>query len=175
MANQTTQRSWFALGLGAGVVAVFCLTAVVVAWALASPRHDPVGGWLSGIGRGWSAVAGWYGGDPVAADPNWQAMALQVQGGAAARGQIVFATYGCGACHVIPGVSGARGTVGPSLAGFANRAYVGGVLGNMPGNLTRWLINPPLFSPDTAMPDLGVGQADAADMAAYLYTLGRDG
>ncbi|RDD64649.1 cytochrome C [Thalassococcus profundi] len=87
------------------------------------------------------------------------------------RGPDAMVRYGCGACHVIPGVAGARGTVGPSLAGFADRAYIAGILTNAPGNLQRWLIDPPLFAPDTAMPDMSVTEADAADMAAYLLSL----
>jgi cytochrome c2 len=72
-------------------------------------------------------------------------------------------------------VSGAQGTVGPSLNSLADRAYIAGILTNSPGELTRWLINPPLFAPETAMPDLGVTQAHALDMTAYLMTLGNDG
>ncbi|MEL6648628.1 MAG: hypothetical protein AAFQ05_13195, partial [Pseudomonadota bacterium] len=51
------------------------------------------------------------------------------------------------------------------------RAYVAGVLPNEPGGLVRWLVDPVAHSPMTAMPDLGVTEADARDMAAYLYTL----
>ena len=68
----------------------------------------------------------------------------------------------------------ARGTVGPSLSSLVDRAYIAGVLTNAPGDLTRWLVNPPLYAPDTAMPDLGVTEQDAADMAAYLYAQGAN-
>lgn len=37
----------------------------------------------------------------------------------------------------------------------------------------RWLREPQRVNPDSAMPDLGVSERDARDMAAYLYTLDR--
>lgn len=92
-------------------------------------------------------------------------------GGSAARGRAAIGAYGCGACHVIPGVRGATGRVGPSLADIANQAYIGGVVSNNPRHLIAWIENPPALSPRTAMPDLNVRPADARDIAAYLYTL----
>jgi len=163
---------WSVIGTFTAITVPLALTAGVALWSLADPLADPVGGWLGAVADRWAGVAAWYGAGPVDAKPDWQAMRLQVMNGDAARGRATFVEYGCGACHVIPGVSGAIGTVGPSLAGFADRAYIAGVLTNAPGDLTRWLINPPLFAPDTAMPDLGVTDGAAADMAAYLYTLG---
>jgi cytochrome c2 len=76
--------------------------------------------------------------------------------------------YGCAGCHIIPGVPGARGQVGPSLAGFSRRLYVGGAAVNTPDNLVRWLINPRDLSPHTAMPATGVDEAEARQIAAYL-------
>jgi cytochrome c1 len=61
------------------------------------------------------------------------------------------------ACHVIPGVPGARGMVGPPLTMFARRAYIAGQLPNEPDNLLRWLQDPQAVEPGTAMPNLGVG------------------
>jgi cytochrome c1 len=48
---------------------------------------------------------------------------------------------------------------------------VGGVLPNSPDNMVRWIRKPQKVSPLTAMPDLGVTERDARDMAAYLATL----
>ena len=79
--------------------------------------------------------------------------------------------YGCASCHVIPGVAGARGVVGPSLEGIASRVYLGGKLPNTPENMTLWVREPQKVSPGTAMPDLGVTEEDGRDMVAYLYTL----
>ena len=97
--------------------------------------------------------------------------AAALTGGSPDRGRAVIPRYGCGACHSIPGVPGATGKVGPPLAGIVERAYVGGVLPNTPQNLIRWIQNPPAVDPLTAMPNVGVTQADARDIAAYLYTL----
>jgi cytochrome c len=94
-----------------------------------------------------------------------------VIGGDAGRGRTALDGFGCGACHVIPGVRGARGMVGPPLTQFALRAYIAGQLPNQPDNLLRWLQDPQGVEPGTAMPNLGVGPAAARDMAAYLYTL----
>jgi len=94
-----------------------------------------------------------------------------VPGGRAEQGRLDMEKYGCGACHVIPGVPGANGTFGPSLVDFAERKEIAGVLPNTPDNLIRWLQNPPAVKPGTAMPNLGVTEPDARDIGAYLYTL----
>jgi cytochrome c len=92
-------------------------------------------------------------------------------GGDPVRGEMALRQYACTACHVIPGVTGADGYVGPSLEHLATRVYIAGILANTPENMIRWLRNPPEIRPGTAMPDLGVTERDARDMAAYLYTL----
>ena len=97
--------------------------------------------------------------------------ASQLTGGDPARGRVLMRTYGCQACHTIPGVSGADGTVGPPLAGVASRSYIGGVLVNAPENMVRWIEDPKAVDPLTAMPNVGVTPADARHIAAYLYTL----
>ena len=98
-------------------------------------------------------------------------VATIVVGGNVERGRASLDGVGCGSCHVIPGVTGARGMVGPPLTMFARRAYIAGQLPNDPENLVRWIQDPQDVEPGTAMPDLGVGPAVARDMAAYLYTL----
>jgi cytochrome c2 len=84
-------------------------------------------------------------------------------------GKAAIAKYGCGSCHVIPGVERARGLVGPPLTDFAWRAYIAGRAYNTPTNLEAWIRAPDSVEPGTAMPTLGVSQAEARDMAAYLY------
>lgn len=79
--------------------------------------------------------------------------------------------YGCAGCHIIPGVPGAQGRVGPSLQGFAARVYIGGVAANAPDTLIQWIENPHSIAPKTAMPITGISQAEARHVAAYLYTL----
>ena len=97
--------------------------------------------------------------------------AVQVAGGDAERGKASIERYGCVACHAIPGIAGHGSNVGPPLTKMAKRAYIGGVLPNSPDELVRWLRNPPEVDPRTAMPNLGVSEREARDMAAYLYTL----
>lgn len=97
--------------------------------------------------------------------------AYALTGGSAARGRDEIGSYGCGACHVIPGVPGASGRVGPSLADIAHQSFVGGVVSNTPQNMIAWIKDPPALSPRTAMPNLNVNGRDARDIAAYLYTL----
>ena len=87
------------------------------------------------------------------------------------EGAALLAVHGCGACHTIPGVTGADGTIGPPLDGFATRAFIAGKLPNQFDALTRWIRNPQAIEPGTAMPTLPVNEAEAWAMAAYLYTL----
>lgn len=96
--------------------------------------------------------------------------------GDAQHGKQLIASYGCGACHMIPGVHAARGKVGPPLLFFAERTMIAGELPNTPGNLEKWIQHPKQVEPNTAMPELGVNADEAKDIAAYLYTLrGREG
>jgi cytochrome c2 len=89
------------------------------------------------------------------------------------RGARAIPQYGCTSCHAIPGIVGRPVRVGPPLRGIDLRNYLGGVLPNTPDNMVRWLLDPPAVDPKTAMPNLGLTPADAADIAAYLYTLNR--
>jgi cytochrome c2 len=92
-------------------------------------------------------------------------------GGSPQRGKAAINKYGCGSCHTIPGVRGANALVGSNLDQVASRMYIAGVLPNTPDNMIRWLQHPRAVDPLTAMPDLGVTDADARDIAGYLYTL----
>ena len=96
-------------------------------------------------------------------------LAPRVAGGNADRGRALMAQYQCGACHAIPEVAAARGTAGPSLAGFGQRSYIAGRLPNLPEPLVAWIVNPPAMVPGTRMPAMGVSEADARHMAAALY------
>src|SRR5512146_2999516 len=94
-----------------------------------------------------------------------------VPGGNADSGKIAIQTYGCGSCHMIPGVSVATGTVGPPLMFWSRRTYIAGEVPNTPDFLVRWIEVPQAIEPGTAMPNLGVPEQAARDIAAYLYTL----
>ena len=91
-------------------------------------------------------------------------------GGDPSRGEAMFIQYGCGSCHALKNVRNATGTVGPPLDGVALRTIIGGHLSNTPENMEHWIRDPQKVSPGTAMPDLGVGEGDARDITAFLYT-----
>lgn len=97
--------------------------------------------------------------------------AIAQTGGDPERGKAALRRYGCQVCHSIRGVEGARGQVGPALDTIGSRSYLAGQLPNTPENLIRWIREPQSVAPGTAMPDMGVTEADAKDMAAFLYTL----
>ncbi|HTH43749.1 MAG TPA: c-type cytochrome [Oxalicibacterium sp.] len=96
---------------------------------------------------------------------------LPARAGDIARGQRLLTQYQCGACHAIPGVEDARGRAGPPLEKFGRRTYIAGHIPNQMGKLVQWIVEPRALVPDTTMPDMGVSQNDARDMAAYLNTL----
>lgn len=85
-------------------------------------------------------------------------------------GRVALLAHDCGVCHEIPGVRSARGKVGPPLSGFGARVYIAGRFPNGEDMLVRWIVDPPAMEPLTPMPALGVSEADARDMAAYLLS-----
>ena len=91
--------------------------------------------------------------------------------GDAVRGRAALPQYGCNGCHRIPGITGAEVDVGPPLAGVARRQLIAGQIANTPEAMARWLRDPQRIDPLTAMPNLGVTERDARDIAAYLATL----
>jgi cytochrome c len=80
---------------------------------------------------------------------------------------------GCGVCHTIPGVVGATGDFGPSLAGVGQRSRIaGGTIEHRNAeDLQRWLLDPSALKPGTMMPKLGLTADEAAAIAGYLETL----
>lgn len=97
--------------------------------------------------------------------------AARLTGGDPDQGAVLIRKYGCQACHVIPGIEGARGMIGPPLNGIAARTYLGGQLPNTPENMMRWIREPQSIERGTAMPNVGVSSREAQHIAAYLYTL----
>ena len=94
--------------------------------------------------------------------------------GDANTGKTLFASKGCIACHVAPGVPGATGTIGPSLAGIGDPARKptltdGGA--NTPAHVKAWIQNPQQLKPGTMMPNLGLSDQEASDLTAFLLTL----
>ena len=101
------------------------------------------------------------------AKPNFQPVA----GGDAVRGRQLVQDFGCIGCHTIPGINNAHANVGPPLTALGDRVYIAGMLHNDPGNLVKWLRDPQSVVPGNAMPNMGISEPQARDMAAFLYTL----
>lgn len=99
--------------------------------------------------------------------------AAAAQPGAAdpGRGAALIRQVGCGSCHIIPGIKGARGLVGPPLDHMSRRIFIAGLLRNTPENMRRWIMDPQSVVRGNAMPDMGLSPAQAADITAYLATL----
>jgi cytochrome c len=95
-------------------------------------------------------------------------------GGAPEAGARDIVRYGCGSCHTIPGIAGAHGKVGPSLAAIESHSYIAGQLSNQPTNLAHWIQHPHSVHPDTLMPELGVTTAESRDIAAFLYSMNKE-
>lgn len=91
--------------------------------------------------------------------------------GDADRGRIALTQYACHACHVIPGIAGSEVFVGPSLSSMASRQRIAGKLPNTPENMARWIRDPQSIDPNNIMPNMGVSEQHARDMATYLATL----
>ncbi|MEA2465276.1 MAG: hypothetical protein QOJ98_3023 [Acidobacteriota bacterium] len=80
--------------------------------------------------------------------------------------------YGCNVCHVIPGIEGAQGSLGPSLAGIASRPTLSEAsVQNTPANLAQFIRTPASLNPQTSMPPIAMTDAEAQTIAAYLLTL----
>ncbi len=88
----------------------------------------------------------------------------------AERGRALIEQHGCGTCHVIGGVDGANGRIGPPLTNFKDNRMVAGQLQNTPENVVRFILEPRRFDPQTAMPDVGLTPEQAMAVAEYLYT-----
>jgi putative membrane protein len=99
------------------------------------------------------------------------AKAARMTGGKPDLGRTAIRRYGCGSCHEIQGVPGARGLVGPPLQKLAKRVYIAGHITNDPAHLSAWIRDPQHLHPPNAMPNAGVTESDARNIVAYLYSL----
>jgi cytochrome c len=106
----------------------------------------------------------------IGCGPDAAGTARYVTAGEPERGRRLVRTYGCHTCHDIPGVPGAAGKVGPPLGGIGTRVSLAGELPNTPDDLVTWIRHPQEIAPGSLMPDMGVGEQDARDIAAYLLT-----
>lgn len=88
------------------------------------------------------------------------------------NGRVIFIAKGCGGCHTLMAVPGAVGVAGPKLDNVTVRETIAGSqIPNTPANMVRWLMDPASLKPGTAMPNLGLTQSQAQDLAALLYAL----
>ena len=87
------------------------------------------------------------------------------------RGADLIVANGCGTCHAIPGIAGARGNVGPPLDHIGTRVFIAGMLRNTPDNMVAWLRNPQAIIPGNAMPNMNLSDAQARDITTYLAGL----
>jgi cytochrome c2 len=117
-----------------------------------------------------AAVVGGVTADAIDERTDLRTHAAAATGGDPRRGEAMFIQYGCGGCHSAKHVRKATGMVGPPMDGVALRVILAGRLENTPGNMQRWIRDPQTVSPGTAMPDLNVGEQDARDITAFLYT-----
>lgn len=97
-----------------------------------------------------------------------QAQPAAVDGAAAQT----FLSAGCGACHVVRGVSEA-GSVGPDLTHFASRSTLGaGTLPLSRDTLADWLVAPTHIKPGARMPSFAsLPDADRAAIVDFLMEL----
>ena len=90
--------------------------------------------------------------------------------GPAAAGKAIFASRACVGCHTIRGVS--AGVLGPDLTTFGGRkTLAAGMLPNTPETVAAWVKDPGAIKPGVKMPALGLTDAEARAVAAYLMTL----
>lgn len=106
-----------------------------------------------------------------AARPAAAAQASAATAPDAVRGRDALVQYACLTCHSVPGIVGRNAPVGPPLENMGRREFIAGVLPNSLDNMVLWLRAPQSVSPQSAMPDLGVNERDARDIAAFLSTL----
>ena len=91
---------------------------------------------------------------------------------AAVAGTEPFIAAGCGACHVVRGVSEA-GSVGPDLTHFGSRRSIGaGTLELTEANLADWLVAPSHIKPGVRMPSFAtLPDAERAAIVDFLMEL----
>jgi cytochrome c2 len=104
--------------------------------------------------------------EPSGATKLW---AAETTGGNPEHGKDAIGRHGCAACHTIDGIS-SEAMVGPPLTRMAARTYLAGNMQNTAANLIRFIQHPRAVHNDTAMPEMGLTDEEARDIAAYLYT-----
>jgi cytochrome c oxidase subunit 2 len=94
-----------------------------------------------------------------------------LSGSDAARGQQVFESEPCAACHTIRGTT-ADGRIGPDLSDFGSRLSIGaGAVPNTPGNLGGWIVDSQSIKPGNRMPPMELDPDQLQFLIAYLESL----
>jgi cytochrome c oxidase subunit 2 len=84
-----------------------------------------------------------------------------------AVGAQLFMTKGCVGCHSLDATKPMG--IGPNLAGIGQRRYIAaGWLEDTDANLARWIQHPQAVKPGVVMPELGLTDAEAQALVAYL-------
>ncbi len=89
------------------------------------------------------------------------------------QGRESFINTGCGACHVIRGVEGAVGTLGPDLTHVSSRLSLGAAtVDNNLGTLAGWIADSHTMKPGNLMPPFAAFDgATLRAIAGYLESL----
>ncbi|MFZ3584084.1 cytochrome c oxidase subunit II [Loktanella sp. DJP18] len=98
--------------------------------------------------------------------------AIPPTGPEAARGAVVFAAAGCGACHTVRGTE-AVGQVGPDLTHVGSRKSLGaGILEPTLANIADWIAHTDDLKPEVEMPAYtDMPDEDLLALASYLKGL----
>jgi cytochrome c oxidase subunit 2 len=89
----------------------------------------------------------------------------------AQRGEEVFLSSTCVACHAVRGTE-ARADLGPDLTHLARRETIGaGVFANTRSNLAQYIVAPQGVKPGATMPPTALDEGDLVDLLDYLEQL----
>jgi cytochrome c oxidase subunit II len=87
------------------------------------------------------------------------------------RGEQVFLTQACSACHTIRGTA-AKGDIGPDLTHLASRTSLAAVtIPNRRDTLGDWIADPQHVKPGNRMPGLHLSGGDFQSILDYLQSL----
>ncbi|MHC9237574.1 cytochrome c oxidase subunit II [Pseudooceanicola sp. 502str34] len=90
---------------------------------------------------------------------------------AAARGERLFRSEGCGACHAVRGTENV-GQVGPDLTHVGSRQTLGaGRLKVTIDDLSTWISHTDVLKPEVKMPSYNLEPEQLSDLASYLEGL----
>ncbi|RUZ01628.1 MULTISPECIES: c-type cytochrome [unclassified Mesorhizobium] len=134
----------------------------------AAKQAPPQFWWLAGASAAVAIGFAVFASGSVRSNSLRETTLVQAIGGDPQRAVPAMIRNGCGGCHEIPGVPGARGTVGPSLQGVVERGYIGASRAS-PDAMMRWISRARDVDPNTAMPNTNLSPQEARDITAYLY------